>query len=139
MKLLSQGGRIVLLRHVLSSMASHILAIMDMPKVLIGKINSILATFFRGEDNERLKTKWRSWSRIRKPMAEGGLGIRGLSEVQLAMHMKLAWRLMSMDSLWSRFFLVKYARQCHVSLVSRPTNGSRLRRSIVSVILVVCE
>lgn len=48
-KLLSQGGRIVLLRHVLSSMASHILAVMDMPKVVIGKINCILATLFWGE------------------------------------------------------------------------------------------
>lgn len=60
-------------------------------------------------------------------------------EVQLAMHMKLTWRLMSMDSLWSRFFLAKYVKQGHVSLVSRPANGSWLWRSIISVIPEVCE
>ncbi|XP_040987641.1 uncharacterized protein LOC121235358 [Juglans microcarpa x Juglans regia] len=56
-KLLSQGGRLILLKHVLSSMASHLLVVMDVPKIVIKKINAVLSTFFGGEQSGKAKTK----------------------------------------------------------------------------------
>lgn len=47
-KLLLQGGRLILLKHVLTSMAFHLLAVLAVPKVVINKINSILSTYFWG-------------------------------------------------------------------------------------------
>ncbi|KAF5446730.1 hypothetical protein F2P56_032333 [Juglans regia] len=48
MKLLSVGGRTVLLRHVLSSMATHLLAVLHVPKIVIRELNKLLSSFFWG-------------------------------------------------------------------------------------------
>lgn len=45
-RLLSQGSRLVLLRHVLSSMTLHLLAILNAPKMVIKKIQGMFASFF---------------------------------------------------------------------------------------------
>lgn len=55
------------------------------------------------------------------------------------MHMKLAWHLLSMDSLWSHFVLYKYGRGSHLSLMVPQSPSTRLWRSVVVVILEDCE
>lgn len=67
-KLLSQGGRLILLRHVLSSMATHLLAVLN-------KINALLYTFFWVESNGKQKRKWCALVHLFKPIREGGLNI----------------------------------------------------------------
>lgn len=47
-KLLSEGGRLSLLCHVLSSMPIHILLVLNVLGLIIDRINSILANFFMG-------------------------------------------------------------------------------------------
>lgn len=136
--LLSQGGRLILLKHVLTSMASHLLAVMDVPKVVLSKLNTILLTFFWGEHGGKGKTKWCDWSRISKPTKEGGLGLRNFSEMQHAMHMKLGWSLLSMDCFWARV-LQKYGKDRHLSLVVPLSASTRLWRSVVYVIPEICE
>lgn len=84
--LLSQGGQLILLKHVLSCMVTHLLAVLDVPKMMLNKLNSILSNFFWGES----KRKWVSWSHMCKPMLEGEIGVRNFSDVQKAMHMKFA-------------------------------------------------
>lgn len=53
---------------------------------------------------------------ICKPVQEGGIGVRDLNDMQNALHIKFAWRLLSEDSLWSHFFMEKYVKQEHFSL-----------------------
>ncbi|XP_042958082.1 uncharacterized protein LOC122293613 [Carya illinoinensis] len=91
--LLSQGGRLVLIKHVLSSRASHQLAVLDIPNLLFTKINAMLSSFFWGG-----KRKWRSRYNICKPTCEGGLGIRDFVEVKKSLQMKFAWRMMTMEN-----------------------------------------
>lgn len=52
-------------------MATHILEILVVPKVVINKINSILSTFFWGEQKGPKKAKWHVWSSICMPVREG--------------------------------------------------------------------
>ncbi|KAK3188861.1 hypothetical protein Dsin_028422 [Dipteronia sinensis] len=56
-RLLSQGGRLVLLRHVLSSMPLHLLSFLNTPKIVFKKIQvPIFAKFSEGEHSQiRLK------------------------------------------------------------------------------------
>ncbi|XP_041015027.1 uncharacterized protein LOC121257846 [Juglans microcarpa x Juglans regia] len=138
-RLLSQGGRLVMLKHVLTSMASHILVVMDVSKVVIAKLNNILLSFFWGEHGGKAKMKWCAWDQISKPTSEGALGLRSFSEVQSVMHMKLAWSLLSTNSLWARFMLQKYGKGRHLSLVVSTHASSRLWRSIVCILPEVCE
>lgn len=104
LQLLSRGGRLILLRHVLSSLPLHILSVIYIPKVTLDWINSILANFLWVEVEGRRQLHWRSWSKICKPTNEGGLGLRDLHEVQKSLHMKFAYRLLTTEGLWADFF-----------------------------------
>ncbi|KAG2722809.1 hypothetical protein I3760_02G143800 [Carya illinoinensis] len=131
MKLLSAGGRTILLRHVLSSMATNLLAVLQVPKTVLKALNKLLSSFFWGESHGKGKRKWISWNHICKPIEEGGLGIRDFGDIQKALHWKLAWRLIKGQSLWADFFRGKYARGTHLSLVT-PTKGTRFWKSVAS-------
>ncbi|XP_041020448.1 uncharacterized protein LOC121262091 [Juglans microcarpa x Juglans regia] len=131
-KLLSQGGRLILLRHVLASMPVHILYVINVPLTSIARINSLLSSFFWGQVNGIKKMKWRAWPKLCLPTGEGGLGVKIFNEVQLAFHMKFAFRLMATNSLWTEFFRLKYFKDRHFSLVAGSPRGSRLWRSILS-------
>jgi len=108
MKLLSAGGRVILLRHVLASMALHQLVVLQVPKLIISSLNRLMSSFFWGERDGKGKKKLVAWRNICKPIEEGGLGIRSFDEMQKALHLKLAWKLMHENSLWTNFFRSKY-------------------------------
>ncbi|KAK2649747.1 hypothetical protein Ddye_017236 [Dipteronia dyeriana] len=77
-QLLSQGGRLILLQHVLSSLPLHIILVINVPKVILDQINFILVNFLWGEVDGKRKLHWRAWSKIFKSTNEGGLGLRDL-------------------------------------------------------------
>lgn len=52
-RLLSQGGKLILLKDVLCSMPTHLLTVLDVPKIMLGKLNSILSSFFWGDSKRR--------------------------------------------------------------------------------------
>ncbi|TXG59223.1 hypothetical protein EZV62_013796 [Acer yangbiense] len=138
-KLLSQGGRLILLRHVLSSMPIHLMSVVNVPGVTISKINSLLANFLWGEMDGRRKTHWRSWGKVCKPTSKGGLGLRDLKDVQKSLLMKFAFRLLTSNNLWSDFFRAKYCRNDHILVrKGRPTD-SRFWRSMVAIIPEVVD
>lgn len=139
MKLLSQGGCLVLLRHVLSSMATHLLSVLNVPKVIFTKLNSILSTFCRGDINGRPRMKWCAWTNICKPIKEGEFGLRDFSEVQSSLHMKFEWRLLSIDNLWTQFFKAKYIKHGHIVLASTSNTRSRFWKSISQVVPEVLD
>lgn len=61
--LLSQGGQLILLRHVLSSMSMHLLAVLNIPRPCIARsILSWLLSFVGGV-NGKQKRMWHSWGK----------------------------------------------------------------------------
>ncbi|XP_042964017.1 uncharacterized protein LOC122298309 [Carya illinoinensis] len=133
MKMLSTGGRVNLLRHVLSSMAIHLMAVLHVPNGVYRVLNRIMSSFFWGDVEGKGKRKWVAWKHICHPTEEGGLGIRDFEDVQRALHMKFAWRLLQGHSLWADFFRGKYVQGNHLSLLN-PTKGTRFWKAIVHCI-----
>ncbi|XP_042964739.1 uncharacterized protein LOC122298962 [Carya illinoinensis] len=133
MKLLSTGGRVILLRHVLSSMATHLMVVLHVPHGVYVALNRIMSSFFWGDFEGKGKRKWVAWKYTCQPTEEGGLGIRDFEEVQRALHMKFAWHLLQGHSLWADFFRGKYVQGSHLSLLS-PTKGTRFWKAIVHCI-----
>ena len=113
-KLLSNMGRIVLIQSVLNSMPIHLLTSLNLPKGIISRMNSIMASFlWSGKANTR-KRHWCSWKKITMPKEEGGLGFRKFEEVQQAFRMKQVWGLLNGRSLWAKFFVDKYCNKGHL-------------------------
>lgn len=80
--ILSFGGKITLIKNVLSNMPIHILFVMNIPKGIFKWLKSIFSNFLCGSRNVIKKRHWVSWRRVCLPVEEGGLGIRDLSEVE---------------------------------------------------------
>ncbi|XP_042939510.1 uncharacterized protein LOC122274547 [Carya illinoinensis] len=133
MRLLSSGGKLILLRHVISSMAIHLLAVLQVPQVTISKIHQLMSSFFWGESDGRDKRKWVEWRYICNPVEEGGLGLRALQDCQKALHMRFAWNLIQGNSLWANFFKAKYVGTTPWCLVQAP-KGSRFWRMVANCI-----
>ncbi|XP_058099881.1 uncharacterized protein LOC131244264 [Magnolia sinica] len=49
------------------------------------------AQFFWGWAEGKRKCHWIAWSKIARPIEEGGLGVRNLKDVLSTLHMKMAW------------------------------------------------
>lgn len=85
-KLFSLGGKIVLIKHVLSSIPIHLLAAVIPPAAIIQKLESMFANFLWNSSNETSKHHWISWSSLARPLHEGGIGIRSLNLKMSALH-----------------------------------------------------
>jgi hypothetical protein len=81
MRYLFAGARLLLIKHVLSSLSVHLLSVLPVPKQIFGKINRLFSTFFWGSSEGRPKRKWVSWESVCRPVDEGGVGIRNIMDV----------------------------------------------------------
>lgn len=132
-KLLSFGGKIVLIKHVLNSMPVHLLSVLNIPKGVISRLQKIFSNFLWGSSVENKKRKWISWKQICLLVEEGGLGIRAFHEVQESLLMKFAWKLIRGGSLWSDFFTSKYVGNNHIFSVMQGHRGSRFWRGLMAL------
>ncbi|XP_042980090.1 uncharacterized protein LOC122310271 [Carya illinoinensis] len=137
-RLLSNGARLLLLKHVLGSLPIHLLSILQVPKSVLSSISRCFSNFFWGYKDGRPKKHWKSWASMCAPVKEGKIGIQNLDEIQKALHMKFAWRLLTTNSLWSRFFKAKYIKQNHVFVVN-PNKGSSFWKMVIRSIPDVIE
>jgi len=84
-RLLSYGGRFVLLKYVLTSLPVYALSFFKAPSGIISLIESIFKNFFWGGSEDNRKISWIAWSFICLPKEYGGLGVRQLREFNIAL------------------------------------------------------
>lgn len=101
-KLLSQSGRKILVKHVITSIPLYFMAV---GKILVGICEEIekLSRAFLWTGDENNKKGWilMAWKTICKPKTSGGLGIRSLRAMNSAMLGKIGWCLANdTNKLW---------------------------------------
>lgn len=69
-----------LIRSVLMSIRIHVFLCMAVLKQVQKRIQSLMGAFLWSQQGQN-RTHWVSWSKICKPISEGGLGIRWVEEV----------------------------------------------------------
>lgn len=132
-KLLSFGGKIILLRYVLSSMPLHLLAAMNPPVSIFDRIERVFAAFLLNSSTESSKHHWISWDALARPTQEGGIGVRRLSEVGDAFTFKRCWSLVQKASLWSDYLSSKYFPNSSFSAATLNSGCSRAWRNLIRV------
>ncbi|GAV81940.1 hypothetical protein CFOL_v3_25393, partial [Cephalotus follicularis] len=89
-KFLSFGGKLTLIKSVLSSMPIHILSLLKVPKLVSNHIQIFFANFmWNSQGNSRLH--WIGWHQICHLFEEGGLGIRNMDTVMQSFQSKFVW------------------------------------------------
>ncbi|KAL8539441.1 hypothetical protein ACS0TY_001162 [Phlomoides rotata] len=109
-KFLSFGGRIILIKSVLSNLPTYALSYNRAPSTIINKLTSLQRQFLwgGGVGSER-KIAWVSWEAICRENCSGGLGIKNLEWFNLALFGKWGWRVLGREgSLLSSVIESKY-------------------------------
>ncbi|XP_070023386.1 uncharacterized protein [Nicotiana sylvestris] len=87
-KLLTCGGRMVLIKSALQSLPIYTLSAMSPPKGTLNLIEKHLARFFWGTSADKKKYHWSAWRNLCLPKEEGGIGIRSLEDISNTLSMK---------------------------------------------------
>nr|XP_027099065.1 uncharacterized protein LOC113718354 [Coffea arabica] len=132
-RMLSFGGKIVLIKHVLASMPLHLLSAAVIPNKVFRTIEKAFSTFLWGSSSEESKFHWIKWSQMCYPVNEGGVGFRRLKDIYKAFSFKLWWNFRKGLSLWAAFMKAKYCRLLHPCQVEIRTTDSALWRRMVNV------
>ncbi|MFS7968866.1 putative reverse transcriptase zinc-binding domain-containing protein [Helianthus anomalus] len=102
-KKLSYGGRITLLKSVLSSLPTYFFSLYRAPVQVLNQLERIRRIFFWGGSEEVSKMAWMAWENVVVPVEYGGLGFGSLRDANLAMLAKWWWRFKTeKDGLWRR-------------------------------------
>ncbi|XP_059310157.1 uncharacterized protein LOC132061337 [Lycium ferocissimum] len=110
-KLLSFGGRTILMKHVLQSLPIHLLSAVNPHIGVIRQMHKMFAQFFWSNTIGGKSRHWASWNHLCLPIMEGGMGFRSLHDVSSALFCKLWWNFRTKPSLWSAFMVNKYCRK----------------------------
>ncbi|XP_019261368.1 PREDICTED: uncharacterized protein LOC109239280 [Nicotiana attenuata] len=112
-RLLSYGGRVTLIKHVLQSLPIHLLSAVSPPKTVLRKIEKLAANFFWGMEKDKNKYHWASWQKLCHTKEEGGIGLRSIEDVCRAMEYKQWWLFRTKETLWGDFLMAKYCKRSH--------------------------
>ncbi|XP_059310123.1 uncharacterized protein LOC132061298 [Lycium ferocissimum] len=110
-KLLSYGGKVVLISNVLQSIHVYLLSAVVPTKHTINELHKIFARFFWSNKEEGRSKHWVSWAKVCLPKEKGGFSFRSLYDVSKALFAKLWWKFRTENSMWTTFIWNKYRKK----------------------------
>eukprot|EP00253_Pinus_taeda_P005923 PITA_05923 len=91
---LTTGGKVILIRSVLSTLPTFQASLMMAPKEILDQISSLMHNFLRnGEHGNSNRFHLINWETTKRPLKEGDLQIRDPLQENLALGFKLLWKL----------------------------------------------
>nr|GEY09445.1 RNA-directed DNA polymerase, eukaryota [Tanacetum cinerariifolium] len=109
LKTLSIGGRLTLIKFVLSSLPLYYMSSFKVPKDVLSKMEYICRNFFNGVENREKKMSLICWNKILVSKKNGSLCVSSFFAFNHAILFKWIWRFIDNgSSLWSRFISAIY-------------------------------
>ncbi|MFS7900382.1 hypothetical protein Hanom_Chr00s109717g01807231 [Helianthus anomalus] len=87
-KVLSIGGRVVLIKSVLESLPVYYFSLYKAPVTVFNKLEALIKRFLWGGTDEVHKVHWVAWSKVTKSKHKGGLGLNKLEDNNNALLLK---------------------------------------------------
>ncbi|XP_058779060.1 uncharacterized protein LOC131653017 [Vicia villosa] len=92
-RFLNLGGRLTLLKSILSPLFIFTMSFYKMPARVVKAITAIQSNFLWGGGGDKRIIHWVGWKGVTLPLAKGGLGIKNIAEFNLALLNKWRWRI----------------------------------------------
>jgi len=132
---LSLGGCLTLLSSVLSAIPVYWFSLAQIPVAISEALRKMMVMFLWGRSGSIKKYHLVSWKKIFLPKKMGGWGIRQPYWFNIALSVKVAWRVMTSTGLWHDNIYTKYMKELPLDLwirykIYHPTGGSLFWRSI---------
>jgi hypothetical protein len=106
--LLSQAGKLVVLKVVLQSSPLYALSVFKIPRKYANAIDKIQKNFLWTGMETKKRMALIAWDKVCKPVEKGGLGLRKVSEMNDFLMAKLLWRLFKDKGEWKEIWTNKY-------------------------------
>ncbi|KAF6142719.1 hypothetical protein GIB67_018430 [Kingdonia uniflora] len=107
-KLLSFQSRVVLVKSILTSLPIYSMAIYKWPIAAVKEGKRIIRNFLWFGDPVKKKFLIIKWAKVCKHPSEGGIGIKSLKDINIAMLMKLGWAFLNDHESWAKFLRAKF-------------------------------
>ena len=106
------AGRLTLTRSILASIPTYAMSTFILPDSVFNSIDKMTRNFIWGGSNNKRGMHLVNRTKITKPKASGGLGIRTASDMNMALIGKLAWRFLTEhEKVWIQVLYKKYLRE----------------------------
>ena len=83
-KLLSKGGKEILIKAVAQAIPVYSMACFDLTKTLCEELSNMINRYWWSQVDKENKIHWASWEKMTKTKKTGGLGFRDLHAFNLA-------------------------------------------------------
>ncbi|KAK2636467.1 hypothetical protein Ddye_031259 [Dipteronia dyeriana] len=109
-KIISKGGRLVLIKVVLASIPNYYMSVLRMPVGVVKKIEKIQQSFFWGDGVEKRKIHLVGWDSICNSKKKSGLRVASIMDKSMSFFLaKWVWRFGNeANALWKRVLNAKY-------------------------------
>ena len=108
-KLLSMGGKEILIKGVAQAIPSHTMSCFQLPQGLCEELEGMMRRFWWGQKYQEAKMAWVGWKQMCVSKSRGALGFRNLQAFNLALLAKQAWRILTNpNSLIARVLKARY-------------------------------
>ncbi|GJY64667.1 RNA-directed DNA polymerase, eukaryota, reverse transcriptase zinc-binding domain protein [Tanacetum coccineum] len=125
LKTLFIGGRLTLLKSVLSAIPIYHMSLFNVPAGILKDLEPIRRNFFNGIDKSERKMVWIGWDNILALKKNGGLGVSSLYATNRALLFKWVWRFLTQEpSLWSRFIKAIHGTKGAMDIQKLTNKGS---------------
>ncbi|GJR98354.1 hypothetical protein Tco_0270528 [Tanacetum coccineum] len=125
LKSLSIGGRLTLIKSILSSLPLYHMSSFKVPKGVLHCLEATRRNFFNGSEGTDKKLSLISWKNVLASKKNGGLGISSFFATNRALIFKWIWRFVSNgSSLWSRFIAAIHGPRGGLDMPRTPTRHS---------------
>ncbi|XP_071713183.1 uncharacterized protein [Rutidosis leptorrhynchoides] len=106
------GGRLTLIKSVLSSLPLYAFSLFRVPSNVINALEGIRRKFFWGGSDDKSKISWVRWDTLLLPYEKGGLNIGSLKAKNLALLGKWWWRFrVENNAFWVKIIKSLYGRE----------------------------
>lgn len=124
-RFLSYAGRLQLIRSEIMSIVNFWASGYRLPGQCIKEIEQLCSAFLWSGPELKTTGAKASWNVVCTSKEEGGLGIRSLKEINKVYGLKLIWKMLSGNSLWSQWVkLNSTKKKCFWELSSKSQKGS---------------
>ncbi|XP_020599657.1 uncharacterized protein LOC110039051 [Phalaenopsis equestris] len=128
---LSNGGRVTLLKSVLTALPFYISQVSIMKKSTQLTLERLFNRFLWA--GQRKQMHWTSWQKLCRSTSAGGLGFKSLIQISQINFCKLWLMFRAQSSLWAKFLKGNYCREMHPSLVNKRLGDSRAWTNVLKV------
>jgi mannosylglycoprotein endo-beta-mannosidase len=99
--LLSIAGRVQLVKSVIQSMLTYSISIYSLLVSLLKDLEKCIRNFIWSGDLDKRKLVTVSWKKLCRPLSQGGLNIRSLTQLNEASNLRLCWCLLNSQATWA--------------------------------------